>query len=196
MLFKKKPHQFEMNAFCALKERIESISPEDTQDIYVLSFFIYDDEDDPRRPTLTLGYNTNEQCKKTLESAGDAAEAKWNYAFWIQNSLCVVGEAESVNARLRDEWFQSLKLGYSDAEWESNMDRCCEVGGKMTHEFVRLAVRLAQRLHAEGVIRNRWADSIPILIHEVEYYDEIAEQCKEANPPGFADEFAQWIASM
>lgn len=34
---------------------------------------------------------------------------------------------------------------------------------------------------------------LPILIHELEYYDAIAEQTERANPPGVADAFARWV---
>jgi hypothetical protein len=35
--------------------------------------------------------------------------------------------------------------------------------------------------------------AIPVLIHELEYCDEIAEQNVRANPDGLADDFARWI---
>jgi len=38
--------------------------------------------------------------------------------------------------------------------------------------------------------------AIPVLIHQLEYYDEIAEQNLRANPHGLADDFARWIEAM
>jgi hypothetical protein len=34
---------------------------------------------------------------------------------------------------------------------------------------------------------------VPILVHELEYYDQIAELTRNANPPGLADAFTTWI---
>jgi hypothetical protein len=33
---------------------------------------------------------------------------------------------------------------------------------------------------------------IPVLVHELEYYDAIAMQNLAANPPGVADDFIRW----
>lgn len=32
-----------------------------------------------------------------------------------------------------------------------------------------------------------------MLIHELEYYDQIATQTEAANPPGLADDFITWV---
>jgi hypothetical protein len=34
---------------------------------------------------------------------------------------------------------------------------------------------------------------VPVLIHELEYYEQIARQTEAANPPGLADDFAAWV---
>ena len=39
-----------------------------TDEIYAFSFFVYDYEDDPRRPTLTIGYNTYANFKKQVNT--------------------------------------------------------------------------------------------------------------------------------
>lgn len=50
-------------------------------DIYAISFFVYDLDDDPDMPTVTIGYNTLSHWEASIEKASDEAEAKWNYAF-------------------------------------------------------------------------------------------------------------------
>ena len=37
---------------------IEGLSKDERGDAYVVSFFVYNEDDDPRRPTLTIGTNT------------------------------------------------------------------------------------------------------------------------------------------
>ncbi|MFC8225161.1 hypothetical protein [Streptomyces sp. NPDC057287] len=41
---------------------------------------------------MTIGYNTETQARRSIQDASDQAEARWNYAFWIQNELTVVGD--------------------------------------------------------------------------------------------------------
>jgi hypothetical protein len=38
--------------------------------------------------------------------------------------------------------------------------------------------------------------TIPVIVHELEYYDQIADQTLKANPPSAADEFAAWVRSL
>ena len=81
-------------------QAVTSISASAAHDVYVVSFLVYDEDDDPRRPTLTIGYNTETRVQQILAAqpgsellpAGaptDEAEARWNYAFWLQNELAV-----------------------------------------------------------------------------------------------------------
>lgn len=67
----------------------------EASDIYVVSSFIDNEDDDPRQPTLTIGYNTETQFRRSIQHAADEAEARWNYAFWIQNPLTVIGDLAS-----------------------------------------------------------------------------------------------------
>ena len=46
------------------------------------------------------------------------------------------------------------------------------------------------------MIQETFARSLPIVIHELDYYDEIAQRTAEANPPGVADGFVAWINSL
>ena len=70
------------------------------------------------------------------------------------------------------------------------------IGSDITAYFVDACVRIAQALHENGVIEQYFSRPIPILVHELEYYDEIAIQTRLANPPGLAKEFEDWIANM
>ena len=179
-----------------LEKSILAIDEADVLDIYVISFFVYDESDDPRCPTLTLGYNDNASYEDGISDPSDTAEAKWNYAFWFQNELCKIGEMRSPSESALQEWIQDLGLMYTEDEWDEDTSRCIEFGRAITKQFVDLAVELAKQLHANGVIERKFKRPIPIIIHEYEYYDEIAEQCKRANPEGLIDEFVSWIDSM
>ena len=193
--------KFERHIYERIKQSLTTI--EDVADrIYALSFFIYDDDDDPRRPTLTFGYNTLdrwEACTPAADSivlwpiASDSSEAKWNYAFWLQNEVCVIGSAGTEGAVLLQDWIQSLGLAYSDDEEEEDFERCLPLGEQITEQFVALCVRVSKALHDDGSIIGKFGRPIPIVIHELEYYDQIAEQTRRANPPGLTSEFERWV---
>ena len=51
-----------------LKESImQTIASWDGPDIYVVSLYVYDYDDDPCRPTVTVGYNTESYLNEQLE---------------------------------------------------------------------------------------------------------------------------------
>ena len=125
--------------------------------------------------------------------ASDSSEAKWNYAFWLQTEVCVIGAAGTEGAVLRQEWIKSLGLAYSDEEEGGDFERCMRLGGQITERFVALCVRVAGLLHDGGVITGKFGRPVPIIVHELEYYDQIAEQTRAANPQGLTTEFEDWV---
>jgi hypothetical protein len=161
-----------------------------------LSFFIFDQDDDPRYPMLQLGYNTLTHWKESTPSASSAEEAKWNFAFWPQNELKFIGEPETEGGQLLEEVLKARGLWYSDDDEDADFDRCMRIGSDMTAYFVDACVRIARALHDNGVIEQYFSRPIPIVVHGLEYYDKIAVQTRSANPPGLAKEFEDWIASM
>jgi hypothetical protein len=163
-------------------------------DVYVVSLFVYDEDDDTRLPTVMVGFNTEARVAETTDDAGEADEARWNFAFWLQNELGVLGdnERDAQGAALREEWIRRLGLWFEDEDEE---DAYGEEEG-ITRRFVDLIVAITQQLHAEGTITRIFGRPIPVLIHELEYYDEIAEQNRRANPDGLAEDFARWIQGM
>jgi hypothetical protein len=183
-------------AYDMLARSVSQISSHDATDIYALSFYIYDYDDDPRLPTITLGYNTRSNYEASIANASDKNEAKWNYAFWLQNELCIVGEPGTESAAALESWIDDLGLSYSDEEEKNDSDRCIELDQAITKQFIQLAVELAQHLHTSGLIEKKFNKSIPIIVHELDYYDEIVAQTRRANTPGLAEEFARWVDEM
>ena len=60
-----------------LKEAImQTIASWDEPDIYVVSLYVYDYDDDPCRPTVTVGYNTESYMNEQLEYASDEERHK------------------------------------------------------------------------------------------------------------------------
>ena len=198
-------HPFEEHVYQRFADEIQSWDETVAADIYAISFFIYDWEDDPRQPQVHLGYNTISEWQSKIARASDAAEAKWNFAFWAQDFNVIIPDlpledaqdrAPSQEESLRDDWLKSLGLYYRDEvepEEEDAFDAALERWDGVTEAFLALCVRVARRLHDTGVIAAKFGKPIPIIIHELEYYDTIAVQTREANPPGVAQEFEDWV---
>ena len=170
---------------------LETTSADERADIYAVSFFVYDEEDDPRRPTVTVGFNTEADVARELQST-DEREARWNYAFWRQNQLAVIcdTDADPAGARLRDAWIREQGLWFEVPENEEPMFD--ERGEPLTAAFVELLVNVVRRLHADNIARV-FGRAIPVLIHELEYHEGIARQNLEANPAGVVpDDFVSW----
>jgi hypothetical protein len=177
-------------------------------DVYAISFFIYDDNDDPRMPTLTVGHNTVSQWQKQAAGevdadppgnrASDSQEAKWNYAFWLQDMDLVIADRrdDPEGVRLREIWINELGLNYDEKLWDTDIDRAIELGQQITAQFVQMVMAVAKHLHDQGIVEQAFGRPVPILVHELEYYEQIAKQTEEANPPGLADEFAQWVRGL
>lgn len=195
-------HPFESHLIEQVRHALRNVDNSQLKDTYVVSFFVDDYEDDPRLPVLTVGCNTDSRWKSCTPASGqeprwpiasDSGEAKWNYAFWLQNKLGVIGDVGSTGAVLRESWFRGRGLWYDDELFNMDNEAWSRISSEITHAFVELCIQTTRTLHAEGTIREIFGKSIPVIVHELEYYDEIAEQNTRANPPGVVDEFVSWV---
>ena len=156
----------------------------------------------PFRPTLTVGTNTEARVRQALdrEHPGSEGEARWNFAFWLQNQLAIVADSEmdSPGAALRERWLQDegLWLPEEVRDDEDAWQTVNELGGQVTERFVRLCADTARRLHSAGTIESTFGRPVPVVIHELEYYEEIARQTVDANPQGVADDFGAWVRAL
>lgn len=168
---------------------LASIDSWTDDDIYAISLFVYDDNDNPCKPTVTLGYNTERQVQEALNFGfAEEDEARWNYAFWLQNSAFVFGTDETAEAV--KNWVSNNGFEYiddDDAAYEKYQDGC-----EITQVFVNLLVEIVREIHEEKVLTGKFGKELPVLIHELEYYDEIAEQNIRANSEELVSEFAEW----
>jgi len=197
---------FEELLYTKAREGILGISEDVAADVYALSFFHWVLSDDPRTAYLAVGYNTNARCRFCTPAPGqeprwpiasDSQEAKWNYAFWLQEegTACEVGNSPE-HETVRQEWIEAHGLWYTDQEQDADFDTTLALGSQIMPLFIRACVLVARRLHDDGTIVTKFGRPIPILVHELEYYDQIAEATTQANPPGLAAEFIGWIHSL
>lgn len=187
---------FVSKSYDQVKEAIRGIPDQERGDIYALSFWYQCEDDDVRYPMIVVGYNTHSNWEANIRSASSKEEAKWNFAFWLQNELAEMGGMEDP---LLGAWFEASPYYYSEEQHEEAtedddlFDELLERGAKFADEFREEAIAMAQRLFKEGVVREVFGQDIPILVHELEYYDDPVDWTVRANPEGLVDEFVAWV---
>jgi hypothetical protein len=189
---------FEEYAFGRVATALKEVPADQADDVYVVSLWVNDEEDDPRRPTILVGFNTEARVAESTALGAEEDEARWNFAYWLQNELAVLGDSERdpEGAGLCREWIQKTGLWFSDDDRDGDFDAATERGEEITDKFVALCVRLVRRLHDGGVIERSFGRPVPAVIHELEYYDEIADQNRAANPPELIAQFTRWVGSQ
>ncbi len=178
---------------------LASIDVDTAADIYVLSFYVDESAHENCHPILRVGFNTQsrvETCRAEIGGQADADELKWNFAFWLQNTLLSFGEPGTEGQRLLEDMLTRKKLWYSDKDEDADFDACMQKADAIGQCFAAMCVRVAQELHACGIIEQRFGRRIPIIVHELEYFDQIASRTAAANPAGLANEFVDWINRM
>jgi len=167
-----------------VRAALHTIPASNRSDVYVVSLFVYDEEDDPRRPTITVGFNTD-----SFVGEGDDEE-RWNYAMYPQNELATLFDStrDPDGAGVRQH-----AMGVVAYEFPGDDATARQV---TTPWFVSNTVFAARRLHDEGDIVTIFGRPIPVIVHELEYYDEIAMHNLAANPPGVADDFIRWCRAF
>ena len=81
-----------------------------------------------------------------------------------------------------------------DLDW--NDDKLYEPLEKITQSFVSMLIEIVQEIHADGILSRKYGKELPILIHELEYYDEIVQQNIQANGPELVKKFVEWCDSL
>lgn len=175
-----------------IKEVSQAIKSWDKTDIYAISLFVYDNCDNPCEPTVTLGYNTLTQYNQELPNASSEQEAKWNYAYWIQNNEYCLGFED--NQKIVRKWLKNNGFPYytSNEVFDRNNNIDSDELEKITDAFINELIEVVKELHNSGFIKNQFGKDIPVLIHELEYYDKIAEQNLKANPPETVKDFVKF----
>jgi hypothetical protein len=152
-------------------------------DVYVFSLWVSYVDDDPRRPEVWFGSNTEAQVESSLIRASDEAEARWNFAFWRQNQIVVIGGEDWRGAEMFSAWFQyELGRWFTDEDETADPDTTYETCAQMEFHFFRKMADVSAVLHERGVTLGPGGRRIPIIVHELEYHDEIAIQNARANP--------------
>ena len=167
--------------------KINDIDDAIVSDIYVLSLMYssphsgYVNENDEY---IDIAYQAAIQMMyNTLSNSG---KGKWIPAYWedvgdIAPITNVYGEKpDEEELIIRDKWCEAIDLVYIGKDENGRL----EYDEHELYDATRKACkRVIQRIHQNGVIRKKFKQDIPVLIHSVEgiqYEDE--KEIAEANP--------------
>ena len=160
------------------------------KDIYAFNLYLEYYNDNPYEPTITFGYNTLENYERACKET-DKQEAKWNYAFWLQNEFFQYGTKDTAQS-VRD-WLVLNELPFfedDDKAWddESNYLKA----SRITTRFVSELIEIVKEIHESGLLTQKFGKEIPIIIHELEYYHEITRQNIKANGKELLGDFIKF----
>ena len=166
------------------------------EDIYAISLLINDYCDNPCQPIVTLGYNTESQYRRSLEYAVNEKAARWDYAYWLHNREYVFGVNDTLAFTVA--WLKQNQLPYFptvDYKFTipKQVDR--ELLEKITSTYLKAVIDMVKDWHNSGFLVTTFSKSIVVIIHELEYHEEILTQNLKANPQENIKEFADWFSS-
>lgn len=131
-----------------MKLMASSISMVNEKYIYAFSLYVEDVNDNPCKPTVLFGYNTEKQVKTSLKSSSDEIEARWNYAFWLQNELFSFGKentADNIKNWIEAKglpFYEDDSLAWNDEKTFKSTEKIANQnieanGNDLVKEFVR-----------------------------------------------------------
>lgn len=96
--------------------------PEEIRDdVYALSFWVMGG--DEWLPGLSVSYNTCGQFEgKKGETLNQDDEAKWNYAYWLQDEAELLGVDAYRNNQELQAWLVNAPFAYTEEQYEAMFD--------------------------------------------------------------------------
>src|SRR5215470_7247204 len=140
---------FPRHARSFVEAALRRTPPAEADDAYVASLFVFDEHEDPTRPTAAAGYNTEAAVSAAIARGVDPRAARWGYEHWLQNDLgTLAGErADKVGARLRATWLGELAAGDGHTPFGQH-------GEDIADAFMGLLAGVVRGLHRDGVVAD------------------------------------------
>jgi len=178
-----------------IQRRLREMPPQLAKDVYAISLYI-----DVAEQEITFSVNTNSQVELALAGKSKGyglpsgeQEARWNYAFWMQEpGSRFLTPPGSEDAKL---WNSILEeLGFHQYSEKDDFDiEGYEIG--VAKALSELCIKVSRALHASGIIQEVFHRDVPIIVHQLEYDDAIADITESANPAGVSAEFVAWVTN-
>ena len=149
------PHpktRFAASLEARLRQALADIPAEGRGDIYAVSLWFYCDDDDKRYPVVVFSYNTETHCREQAAQASSPQEARWNYAFWLQDESPVCRTIGGESDQELAAWFSAWPHYYSEEESEAafeddddeTFETVCAKGEAFCGEFVEILIAAVQ----------------------------------------------------
>ena len=171
------------------QKAVDAIASWNEPDIYVVSFYFWEDEQNPCKPRLSIGFNTESHYREVsegMEREDYLFDYRWNFAWWLQNDDAVQYGCAPQSAELIRKWVMTCGVIYFDHDEWPDIEEDSDEWDKykvMEDAFNDMLVRVVQRIHKEGILTSHFGKELPIIIHELEYYDEPLKINLAANGP-------------
>ncbi|MEU1200772.1 hypothetical protein ABZ446_31765 [Streptomyces sp. NPDC005813] len=172
----------------------EALKPE----IYVVSFRIWRVGQDPRRPYLAIGYNTESEVRRVLEQeCSYEGTARWEYAYWLLEGFETVGHVpeDPVGSALHLAEAKAEELWYEDDDTLSEDERDAR-DDELVAQFDAVCIDTARRLRADGHLERALGRPVPVVVFDMDRPGWEAEATEAANPPEAITEFAEHQAGL
>lgn len=110
----------------------------------------------------------------------------------MQDELLEIGGCEDESLR---RWLSSTPYYFSDEDDEAAadddllFDQLLVKGKHLETVFMEGIKELVLSLHNDGVIKTSFGRKIPVILHELEYYDKPISWTKEVNESYLIEEF-------
>ncbi|MEV2253121.1 hypothetical protein AB0I94_21500 [Streptomyces sp. NPDC050147] len=189
-------------------ERIVERFPEALKsEIYVVSFSIWRVDYDPRRPYVDIGYNTESQVRRVMESeCSYEGAARWEYAYWILDGFEAIGcipsdpvgsELFAEHAMRKGIWYEGeadpLELMPAEGAGEGEPGTLYE---RLVLDFAEECIDVACSLHADGRLAAALGREVPIVVFDMDQPGWEVEATERANPPGLIADFVDHVNEL
>ncbi|MCL2852091.1 MAG: hypothetical protein FWE20_03520 [Defluviitaleaceae bacterium] len=173
--------------------------------IYAISFFVYSNGaftylGYSNVSEFAVSYNTEDDFKRVYRLASSPNEARWNYAFWRQNTTRIIDPEEDGNEGMTTllRWYEengvdNIGQHSDDNQYDESFNYIGRGPGGY-YELLCAVSGVARRLQLEGFIRMKFGE-IPIVVHDLEYSHLTRNATKHANPNGEAGTFLKALES-
>ncbi len=92
---------------------------------------------------------------------------------------------------MRSPYFYSQEYDDNARDDDFLFDKISGLGEKFNEEFLELMILLIRQLFEEKIVENKVGKNIPIILHELEYYDKPISWTLRANPTDLTRDFMQ-----
>ncbi len=148
-------------------------------DVYALTFVVDDSAIVSDREGL-MSFTVDCARESDCPATGKYSEERWNYAYWSHENEAMLIDPwdEGEGWERYQRWLKAtgLDAASQDERLLKMFDVASEVG-----------LRLQKDTQIEKMFKNK----IPIIIHDLEYWDAPENATKKANPKGEADVFLE-----